>query len=154
RDGQPAAVCVLDLDEFKAVNDRFGHATGDQVLCAVARRLRTAVRQDDTIARIGGEEFGWIMPNAEVADAVRAAERARAIICGTPIASVGQITASFGVSFSDGTGTEPQVMFRRADQALYQAKRHGRNRVHHTLHGQSRSTGEALMVGGSSRQQR
>ncbi|MEZ5081347.1 MAG: GGDEF domain-containing protein [Thermoleophilia bacterium] len=154
RDGQPAAVCVLDLDEFKAVNDRFGHATGDQVLCAVARRLRTAVRQDDTIARIGGEEFGWIMPNAEVPDAVRAAERARAIICGTPIASVGQITASFGVSFSDGTGTEPQVMFRRADQALYQAKRHGRNRVHHTLHGRSRSTGEALMVGGSSRQPR
>ncbi len=125
-DGELALV-VLDLDRFKEVNDAFGHQVGDEVLAAAARRLAGEARFGELVARIGGEEFAWILPGSDGINAWRAAERARLAVAATPFAGgVGAITASAGVA--DLTqASDAGSLLRLADGALYWAKAHGRN---------------------------
>ena len=128
--GIPAAMCVVDLDDFKSVNDTFGHPAGDELLVAAGQRLLSTVRGSDLVARIGGDEFVVLMDGATDAavDAItaRIIERLAApvMISGRSV----QTTVSIGVAFAhDDSGRDS--LFRNADAALYRAKALGRNRV-------------------------
>ena len=133
--GQPAglAVLMIDIDHFKSVNDRWGHAAGDQVLKQVAETLRSRTRVFDSLARYGGEEFVVVMAGASAADAVRAAERLRVAIQGvefTPDADgPHRLTVSIGLSRSSRPDMTSEKLLGAADRALYRAKHQGRNRV-------------------------
>jgi diguanylate cyclase len=128
-------VCLLmcDLDNFKAINDKFGHAVGDMVLKQFADILNAAARRDDLAARLGGEEFAMVMPAispvdaARVADHVRRQLEAKKWMLGGSVA-LGKVTASFGVA-RRRAGETAAEFFKRADAALYRAKSDGRNRV-------------------------
>jgi diguanylate cyclase (GGDEF)-like protein/PAS domain S-box-containing protein len=126
RHGRALSVAVLDLDHFKQVNDTHGHQTGDRVLVEVARRLAAAVRSGELMARIGGEEFAWLMPEATDDGAFAAAERVRRAIAETPFDTVGGLTISVGVCSNQQAQTGEELV-DRADQALYWSKRGGRN---------------------------
>jgi diguanylate cyclase (GGDEF)-like protein/PAS domain S-box-containing protein len=128
RHGHPLSLVVLDLDHFKRVNDRRGHEVGDRVLVEVARRLRSESRRGELVARVGGEEFAWILPGSDMAGGVSAAERARARVAAAPIPGVGTITVSAGVA-ALCDGESGQDLLRDADRALYEAKAAGRNRT-------------------------
>jgi diguanylate cyclase (GGDEF)-like protein len=130
--GSPLSLAMVDLDHFKAVNDKFGHGVGDTVLSEVARRLRVAARPVDSVARFGGEEFVVILPGCGAADARTVAERLRSRLADHPVV-VGQslqldVTASIGIATAE-PGEPPSVLLTRADVALYDAKRGGRDRV-------------------------
>ena len=127
-DGTPVSVAVLDLDHFKHVNDRYGHQAGDEVLHTVAQRLAGLVGEGELLARVGGEEFAWIWPAVSGLTAYAAVERARHAISATPIAPVGELTVSAGVS-DLADGGELRELYQHADQALYWAKQHGRNQT-------------------------
>jgi diguanylate cyclase (GGDEF)-like protein/hemerythrin-like metal-binding protein len=124
----PLSVILVDLDHFKRVNDRFGHAVGDQVLVATARLLSTRVRVSDLVARWGGEEFVIIASTTNAAGAARLAEKLRALLEAAPAGPAGTLTASFGVAEMRLDDTV-ETMLRRADEALYEAKAKGRNQV-------------------------
>ncbi len=126
RSGGTVALCLLDIDHFKAFNDTFGHQAGDEAIAAVARVLRRNCRGGDVPARYGGEEMALVMPGADEAEAVAAAERVRAAVAA---ASAGPrpVTVSVGVAVARG-GT-PEELLAAADAALYAAKRGGRDRV-------------------------
>jgi diguanylate cyclase (GGDEF)-like protein len=132
RSGRPLAAVALDLDHFKAVNDRHGHPVGDAVLVEAARRFERIARSSDLVARIGGEEFLVLMPEADEQGARRAAERLLSELRRMPIELPGlslPCTASAGVTrMQPGDGT-PQEVLLRADRALYRAKSQGRDRV-------------------------
>ena len=128
RHQRPLALVMLDIDRFKQVNDTFGHDIGDTVLCEVARRLRAQTREGELIARIGGEEFAWILPDTDIAGAHEAAERARRAVFEPPFPSVGTVTISAGVCDLARAGDTRQLLLF-ADGALYWAKRQGRNLV-------------------------
>jgi two-component system cell cycle response regulator len=127
------ALVILDLDEFKSVNDRFGHDVGDEMLREVGARLREACRAGDQVARIGGEEFALILTRTSLEGAAAAAERTRILLYERPYAtSVGTLraTASLGVASAGGEiGYDPREIYRSADDAMYRSKREGRNRV-------------------------
>ena len=128
RHGRDLSLAVLDLDMFKAVNDNHGHVVGDAVLREAARRLASRVREGDVLARIGGEEFAWLMPETDGMEAWQATERARAAMSEAPFPEVGRVTVSGGVcdlERADG----PEDLYRQADAALYWAKRNGRDVV-------------------------
>jgi diguanylate cyclase len=129
--GEPLSICVIDLDFFKRYNDEFDHLTGDQVLRLFARAVQDGLRATDIFGRYGGEEFVQILRNTTLAGAIADAERLRERI-GTielPIArSLGRVTVSIGVAQYVPGETMVQT-FARADEAMYEAKRHGRNRV-------------------------
>ncbi|MBN2351788.1 MAG: GGDEF domain-containing protein [Spirochaetales bacterium] len=132
RHGQPLSLIMLDLDHFKDVNDSYGHDVGDRVLFCVARTLMANVREIDAAARLGGEEFGVLLPNTKPEDAVALAERVRRTIamtdCGAQ-ATAANVSASLGVAaLTDSTRTIDDLL-KQADIAMYQAKREGRNRV-------------------------
>jgi two-component system cell cycle response regulator len=132
--GKSLSALVIDIDYFKAVNDTHGHDTGDHVLQEFARRLRASIRSIDMACRLGGEEFVLVMPDTDMALAYRIGERLRQIIAGAPF-EVGSdagglhITISIGVASLDGAHDTQEDILKRADQALYRAKRDGRNRV-------------------------
>lgn len=129
RDGKPLSLIVFDIDHFKAVNDRHGHATGDQVIALVAQIAARQAREPDVVGRIGGEEFLWILPDCDSEAAMAAAERLRwAIEAGTHGAPVPSITISAGHAEIEPCDAS-LILFARADEALYEAKRGGRNRV-------------------------
>jgi diguanylate cyclase (GGDEF)-like protein len=117
---------VLDLDHFKQVNDSHGHQTGDNVLAEVARRLAGGVRVGELMARIGGEEFAWLMPEATPDGAYAAAERVREAIRTIPFDVAGTLTVSIGVCSNQQARTADELV-DRADQALYRSKAGGRN---------------------------
>ncbi len=131
--GARVGLIALDIDRFKAVNDRHGHAAGDDVLREVARRLRSGVREGDVIARTGGEELTIIMTDVlGPADVVELAERLRTSLAREPIPAGAQlvpVTASFGVAHAAASGLDPTRLSADADQALYRSKASGRNRV-------------------------
>jgi len=133
RYNDPVALVLLDIDEFKSVNDRFGHGVGDEVLKEIGGRLREACRAGDQVARIGGEEFGLILTRTIGEDAMVAAERTRSLISDVAFkTSAGEfgITASLGVVCAGGEiGFSAHDLFRAADEALYHSKDEGRNRV-------------------------
>jgi len=132
RSQAPFALLLVDLDHFKQVNDQFGHQAGDQALQAVAAVLHQELRAVDLPARIGGEEFAVLLPNTAEHGALEAAERLRAAIAAQPIPhqhTTLTITASVGVAWCPAHADTGDGLLRVADQALYQAKRAGRNRT-------------------------
>ncbi|GGL67391.1 hypothetical protein GCM10010840_01720 [Deinococcus aerolatus] len=129
RHNTPMSVIVTDIDHFKSVNDRYGHATGDDVLRAVAKRLRRTVGGGGgVVGRWGGEEFIVLLPGVAKPDAQAVAERLRREICDQPLADL-NVTASFGVASYRGANDTTDQLFGRADQAMYEAKNAGRNAV-------------------------
>jgi two-component system cell cycle response regulator len=134
REGSTLALGILDIDHFKYVNDTYGHAAGDQVLREVVRRLTVAFRPYDGLGRIGGEEFLVLIPGAVLEDARAVLERARRVVCATPVDHADrqmEVTISLGGTTTRGDEPEDQVLVR-ADDALYRAKELGRNRVEMT----------------------
>jgi diguanylate cyclase (GGDEF)-like protein/PAS domain S-box-containing protein len=126
--GQQLALVLLDLDLFKQVNDGFGHPAGDAVLVEVAQRLEDTVRAGEVLARVGGEEFAWLLPACDAEEAVAAADRARAAIASEPFGRAGKLTMSAGVGLVS-TPSDGDALYRMADRALYDAKQSGRNRT-------------------------
>ncbi|MCB5198720.1 diguanylate cyclase [Loktanella sp. TSTF-M6] len=131
------ALMVADIDHFKAVNDTYGHSTGDRVLTGVGACLRNSFRPDDLVARIGGEEFLIVMPRTSLADATTAAQRLRERIGAKYFDAGGdrsplRVTISVGIAAGSGDGQSLRALdalFDRADLALYRAKAEGRNAV-------------------------
>ena len=134
RAAQPLAYVLLDLDHFKAVNDRHGHRSGDAVLRAFAAAVRSRLRASDVFGRTGGEEFGLVLPDTDLAGAQRLVEDVRrtveALRTASPAGAAVQVTVSAGVAVADpGATVSADRLYGQADQALYEAKRAGRNRV-------------------------
>lgn len=132
RYGTPLALIMIDLDHFKSINDTHGHATGDAVLASFSHSIALEVREVDVIGRYGGEEFLVLLPNTDVTEALRVAERMRLSIASTELQVHGgslRYSASFGVAGFDARELSLNPFIDRADAALYQAKRTGRNRV-------------------------
>jgi diguanylate cyclase (GGDEF)-like protein/PAS domain S-box-containing protein len=130
RSGRPFAFLMMDIDHFKAINDRFGHLAGDAVLCALVTTCRATLRTIDTVVRWGGEEFAIILPETAAPAASAAAERLRAALAATDVLAEGEhihFTISIGVAVP--TGDDPRALLRRSDDALYSAKAGGRNTV-------------------------
>jgi diguanylate cyclase (GGDEF)-like protein len=128
--GSAGAVLLLDIDHFKSVNDDFGHAAGDQCLRRIAATIATSIRDGDLAGRIGGEEFLVVMPRASREIALHVGERLRAAVAssGSAYASGAPVTASIGAATIE-IGETADAAMARADRALYEAKRLGRNRV-------------------------
>jgi two-component system, cell cycle response regulator len=131
--GKPLTVLVLDIDYFKSINDTYGHDAGDDVLREFALRIRKSIRGIDLACRYGGEEFVVVMPETDLAVATMVAERLRRRIASEPFAiqqggRAIEVTISIGIAALGGTDNAASVL-KRADQALYRAKRDGRNRV-------------------------
>jgi diguanylate cyclase (GGDEF)-like protein len=137
RHAQPFAVLMVDIDHFKDVNDRFGHAVGDQVLCAVAARCRGLMRESDRFGRWGGEEFVALLPETDRTQAYALAERMRAAVAGAGLefgGDVQRVTVSIGVAGEVVPGAVDTArawaaLVKAADEAMYRAKETGRNRV-------------------------
>lgn len=131
RFSHPLSVLVFDIDHFKAVNDRFGHAAGDTVLRSVSDAVRRILREVDTFGRIGGEEFAVVLPETPMDHAALAAERLRRAIGGTAhgVKGLGPVTVSIGVAELIESDMGLEELMDRGDHALYRAKRLGRNRV-------------------------
>jgi diguanylate cyclase (GGDEF)-like protein/PAS domain S-box-containing protein len=126
--GMHLSCLMMDIDFFKAVNDNYGHATGDQVIKAVADVLKTSTRDSDLIGRYGGEEFCVALPKLSPDKAAQIAERIRQTIEKISCSGV-KITVSIGVAFLEVTTNKPEELINQADKALYAAKNSGRNRV-------------------------
>ena len=144
-DAQQLALVLLDLDLFKQINDEHGHPAGDAVLIEVARRLMLTVRSGEVLARVGGEEFAWLLPASSTSEAIAAADRARAAIASRPFAGAGPLTMSAGVGLVP-TPSDGDELYRLADRALYEAKQNGRNRTC-CLHGGSGDVASPRQVG-------
>jgi two-component system cell cycle response regulator len=134
RGGEPVAALMIDIDHFKKINDSFGHPIGDEVLREFAVRLASNVRAIDLPCRYGGEEFTVIMPDTKLEDAQRIAERIRLHVAGSPFrVAHGEeqltVTISIGVASTSGEGDSPEALLKRADDAVYEAKAAGRNKV-------------------------
>ena len=128
RHRMPLATLVMDLDGFKEINDSYGHAVGDELLCAVAKRLVEAVRSNDTVARLGGDEFAIVIEDVDDAGRDLVIERIKRAIA-TPFLIHGeprQVGGSIGLVLSRGNIDTPSDMLRRADMAMYAAKREGK----------------------------
>ena len=134
RNETPISIGMADLDHFKSVNDSFGHIAGDTVLREVANRMRSVIRDYDSIGRYGGEEFLIVLPGLDEKDAIDAAERIRLSISEKPLViqeGVVPVAISIGVAVMNPTTKAGQAesLIRLADEALYTAKAQGRNRV-------------------------
>jgi two-component system cell cycle response regulator len=134
RGGEPVAALMLDIDLFRMINNSFGHDAGDDVLREFAVRLASNVRAVDLPCRYGGEEFVVVMPETSLKDAERIAERIRMHVSGAPFRVAGgkevlSVTISIGVTTTMGDSDSPEALLKRADEALYEAKASGRNRV-------------------------
>ena len=129
RGGSPLSAIVLDLDHFKALNDRHGHQAGDDVLESVGAALRRGVRTSDFAGRWGGEEFVVLLPDTDHEGALRLAETLRATSTGCTPTVTAHITASLGVATLPDHAVDGPALIRAADRALYAAKAAGRNRV-------------------------
>jgi two-component system cell cycle response regulator len=133
-EGQLFSILMMDLDEFKSVNDLYGHPSGDEVLCEFSRRLQENLRGIDLVSRIGGEEFLVAMPGTDQVQAAIVAERLRMAIETKPFLLSDfndqvSVTVSIGVAASSPIDTNPSLIMKNADTALYLAKNDGRNAV-------------------------
>ena len=129
RYGRPFCLLLLDLDNFKLVNDTFGHEAGDEVIRRLALTLQAGTRGIDLAARVGGEEFAVILPETDFVGGLDVAERLRLAVREMDTPLVGQVTASFGVAEFPVCAATGRELVAVADAALYQAKRSGRDRV-------------------------
>lgn len=131
RRGELAAVALLDLDRFKAINDSLGHGAGDELLVTLARRFAAKLRGSDTVARMGGDEFIFVLTSLhEAGDALKPAAKLLEAVR-APIRLQGhqlRLSASMGISLFPADGVEPEILLKHADAALYRAKARGRNR--------------------------
>lgn len=131
-DRRPLSVLLMDLDRFKSVNDRHGHDAGDRALCAFTEAARHALRPTDPLARLGGEEFCALLPEADLAAAMEAAERVRAAVERLELSAGGvtlRLTVSIGAAQVELPDERIHAAISRADVALYRAKAEGRNRA-------------------------
>jgi two-component system cell cycle response regulator len=131
RHGRALSVAIVDVDRFKEVNDRHGHAAGDAVLVAATGALRSHLRAEDHLGRLGGEEFLGVLPDTDAEAAAAVAERMRAEVAGTVVEHEGarlQVTVSIGMATWEA-GEPSDLLLRRADDALYAAKAAGRDRT-------------------------
>ncbi len=129
---RPLVAIMFDIDEFKRVNDNYGHASGDQVLLTVAKRCRENLRRIDILGRFGGDEFIILLPETDMFTASRVAERLRQKICSVPVktqSSKIQISISMGVSKATPATPDLDILVSRADGAMYLAKKNGGNRI-------------------------
>jgi diguanylate cyclase (GGDEF)-like protein/PAS domain S-box-containing protein len=132
RFGKPTAFLMVDIDHFKRVNDTYGHATGDAVLKHFTELTKQRLRRVDMIGRLGGEEFGIMLPGTDFSGAVIFAERLRSYVADTPAQSSNEtipITVSIGIAMFGAGDDASDTIMARADDALYRAKESGRNRV-------------------------
>jgi diguanylate cyclase (GGDEF)-like protein len=133
RYGRPLAALLIDIDHFKRVNDQLGHLAGDRLLRQVADCIKATVRQEEVFARYGGEEFVLVLPEADLAAAVRVAERICQEVAACPLEYQGEthrVTVSVGVAVTEGhQPITAGALLQRADDRLYEAKRSGRNCV-------------------------
>ncbi|MGI8984021.1 MAG: GGDEF domain-containing protein, partial [Acidimicrobiales bacterium] len=146
RFSEPFAVVFVELDQMKAVNDRWGHQAGDTVLIELARRLTEAVREVDLVARWGGDEFTLLLPKTGLDGALRLAEKIRAAVGTAPFridSGSLDITISVGVAAYPEHGASGKDLVNAADAVMYQAKALGRNRVEHASGGEAAAGGEA-----------
>jgi two-component system cell cycle response regulator len=162
RRDEPLACIFVDIDHFKAINDRHGHQVGDRVLQRVAQLLGRDLRATDVLARYGGEEFVLLLPHTDVRQAAAIAERLRRTLAEQPFDDLGvaarNVTASFGVAAlaMDGTGHDAEEgawIVREADRALYRAKHAGRNRVVCAASGSGRFDLDDVAAGSEEQQQ-
>ena len=129
---RPLVAIVIDIDNFKEINDNFGHANGDLVLQAVASRCLQNLRRVDLVARLGGDEFTILLPETDVSTGSQVAERLRNCISAAPVDLDGSqvaISVSVGVARSTTSIPDLDILLSRADSAMYQAKKSGRNRL-------------------------
>ena len=124
----PLSVAFFDIDNFKNINDTFGHLTGDQVIVELVGVVQSEIRQSDIFARWGGEEFVLLLPNTDKQQAMELAERLRASVAGHLFGEVGHVTCSFGLVMANENDSA-DILLRCADKLLYTAKREGKNRV-------------------------
>jgi diguanylate cyclase (GGDEF)-like protein len=132
---QKVAVCYLDLDGFKSINDKFGHGAGDELLKQAAERLLTCVRGNDTVCRFGGDEFVLVLANLTDNEECEAIVNRILAKVNTPFAlqndAMAEVSASVGVALYPDDSTNKELLIRQADHAMYQAKLLGRNRLAH-----------------------
>lgn len=133
RHGERLVLLLVDLDDFKKVNDRFGHPVGDAVLKGVVARLLSSVREMDTVARYGGEEFALVLPRTDAPDGQRVADRLREAVASSPLGGglpePLPVSVSVGLAVFPDDATSKGALIECADKALYAAKRTGKNRV-------------------------
>jgi diguanylate cyclase (GGDEF)-like protein len=132
RSGQPLSVIMIDIDHFKSINDNHGHAVGDAVLKEAAKAIQNMARKDDSVCRLGGEEFLIVCHNTDLKSAYHAAERLRKRVRATDIRVGGapiRIAISVGVACKESGMANAETMVNAADRALYAAKHEGRNRT-------------------------
>src|SRR5215813_2079134 len=125
----PCALLLLDLDLMKSINDEHGHTAGDRVIRYIGDTLMAASRDNDTAARVGGEEFTLLLAGVVAEKAQAAAERLRLIIASAPVEGVGVVTVSIGVAACPAHANSERTLYAAADRALYVAKNRGRNRI-------------------------
>jgi diguanylate cyclase (GGDEF)-like protein len=135
------ALIILDLDDFKNINDRIGHLGGDEALAEVGERLRSVVRSADVACRIGGEEFAVLLPEAKLGDAEQLYERLAAAVAASPVGPAGRLSVSAGITRLR-VDDDRTSFFERADDALYRAKRAGKGQAH-VADGPAEETSEA-----------
>ena len=129
RYSQPFALLLIDIDHMKQINDRFGHPAGDAVIRQIAQILKEISRDNDTAARLGGEEFALLLAGTDGARAAAAAERLREVIRQRNVDGVGRVTVSIGVAAIPDSATSERTLYKAGDDALYVAKNGGRDRV-------------------------
>jgi diguanylate cyclase (GGDEF)-like protein len=130
--GKPLCLLLFDLDQFKSLNDRFGHAGGDAILRQFVAIARENIRPGDLLFRLGGDEFCCLLPDTNMAQACEIAERARVRIAAASMDFAGfrvKVTASIGIASAETFGYTLEVLLHEADMAVYDAKRQGRNKV-------------------------
>jgi diguanylate cyclase (GGDEF)-like protein len=125
----PCALLMLDIDHLKPVNDKYGHPVGDMVIRQIAQTLKEVSRDNDTAARLGGEEFALLLAGVDLQRAVAAAERLRVVLGGKRVEGVGPVTVSIGVAGCPENATSERILYSASDGALYVSKNAGRDRV-------------------------
>jgi diguanylate cyclase (GGDEF)-like protein len=138
---RPLSLVVLDLDDFKAVNDQIGHLAGDDVLAEVGERMRGVVRTADIACRIGGEEFAVLLPESSLSDAEQLYDRIAGAVASGPVGEAGDLSLSGGITHLHPDDS-PTTFFERADEALYRAKAAGKARAQ-VLNGPADESSEA-----------
>lgn len=125
----PCALLMLDIDHLKSINDRFGHPAGDLVIRQIAQTLKEVSRDNDTAARLGGEEFSLLLAGVDLERAAAAANRLRSVLSTKRVEGVGTVTVSIGVAGCPENATSERTLYSASDRALYVSKNSGRDRV-------------------------